>query len=199
MLTKAENPSLLLKDKDVSPVLRLYFDLAHLKQVYRKGWLERGIPASRCESVAEHTYAAAMLALLLIDWFPELDRLRVLELALLHDFGEVGAGDITPADGISRQEKLQREHDSFSRVLNAWPDRDRCLALFEEYERGESKEAKFVRQVEKLEMALQAGVYQSQELGRLEEFLDSADEAVEDPLLRQILDELRAVLNQSGV
>ena len=55
MVTKAENPSAFLKDKDVSPVLRLYFDLTHLKQLYRKGWLERAVPPSRCESVADHS------------------------------------------------------------------------------------------------------------------------------------------------
>jgi len=41
MRTKADNLSAGLKDKDVSPVLRLYFDLAHLKQVYR-GQKKRG-------------------------------------------------------------------------------------------------------------------------------------------------------------
>ncbi len=194
MLTKAGNPSGLLKDKDVSPVLRLYFNLAHLKQVYRKGWLERGIPPGRCESVAEHSYGVAMLALFLTDWLPGLNRLRVLELALLHDFGEIYAGDITPSDGITREEKLQRERDSFLQVLQAWPTRDRYMALFEEYQRGESEEAKFVRQVEKLEMALQAGVYQSQGLGSLVEFLESAGEAIDALRLQQILDDLRILV-----
>lgn len=194
MLTKAGNPSALLKDKDVPPILRLYFDLAHLKQVYRKGWLERGIPTERCESVAEHSYGVAMLALFLAGRFPELNRVRVLELALLHDFGEIHAGDITPSDAIARSDKLQRERDSFSKVLESWPDADRYIAVFNEYERGESAEAKFVRQLEKLEMALQAGVYQCQGLASLTEFLDSAGETIEDPRLRDILDELRRAI-----
>jgi putative hydrolase of HD superfamily len=196
MATKAENPNELLKDKDVSPILRLYFNLAHLKQVYRKGWLERGIPASRCESVAEHSYGVVMLALFLADWFPELDRLRVLQLALLHDFGEIHAGDITPADKVTREEKLRREADSFSRVLRDWPQGEGYLALFQEYERGESKEARFVRQLEKLEMALQAAVYQYQGLASLGEFLNSADEAIDDARLRKILEDLRRLLEE---
>lgn len=194
MVTKAANPSGLLKGKDVSAVLRLYFDLAHLKQVYRKGWLERGIPPSRCESVAEHSYGVATLALFLGGSFPELNALRVLELALLHDFAEIHAGDITPADLVTRREKAHLEAGSFWKVVAHWPDRDRFLALFQEYERGESKEARFVRQLEKLEMALQATVYESQGLGKLEEFLDSAGEAIEDSRLRPILEDLRKLL-----
>jgi len=195
MISKAENPSGLLKDEDVSSVVRLFFDVAHLKQVYRKGWPERGIPAERCETVAEHSYGVVMLALFLTNGFPELDRLRVLELALLHDFGEIGAGDITPAERIPRYEKLQRERDSFLRVLDAWPDRERYIALFDEYQRGKSEEAKFVHQLEKLEMALQGGVYELQGLGSLGEFLESAGKAVEQPKLREVLDDLRSLLD----
>ena len=91
--------------------------------------------------------------------------LRVLELALLHDFGEIHAGDITPSDAIARSDKLQRERDSFSKVLESWPDRRslHCSSLTSTNE-GNRAEAKFVRQLEKLEMALQAGVYQCQGL-----------------------------------
>ena len=191
MKHKAENPGTLLRGRQISPTVELFFDLSHLKNIYRQGWLRRGVPPERCESVADHSFSVAMLAMLLADRFPELDRLRVLELALLHDFGEIHAGDITPGDAVPRDEKTARERESFLEVLRRHPARYHFLSLFEEYEAGASPEARFIRQLEKLEMALQASVYEHQHLGDLGEFLDSAGEAIEDPLLKAILEELR--------
>ncbi len=191
MKNKAENPASLLENKQTSPIVELFFNLSHLKQVYRQGWLRRGVPPERCESVAEHSFSVAMLAMVLADRFPELDRLRVLELALVHDFGEIHAGDITPGDGVPKQEKTRREKESFALVLRESSCRDHLLSLFEEYEAGRSPEAKFVHELEKLEMALQASVYEQQGLGDFSEFLDSAEEAIEDPRLKAILEELR--------
>ena len=87
--------------------------LPQLKQLYRQGWLKRGVPPERCESVAEHTLGVAVLVMLLADTrFPELDAQKVLRMALLHDFGEIDAGDFTPIDGISLQEKHRLEKES---------------------------------------------------------------------------------------
>ncbi len=191
MKNKADNPGALLKGRQTSPLVELFYDLSHLKQVYRQGWLRRGIPPERCESVAEHSFAVAMLALFIADRFPELDRLRLLELALLHDFGEIHAGDITPQDAVPRDEKIARERESFTQVLRRLPSRDYFLSLFEEYEAANTREAQLIRQLEKLEMALQASVYQHQGLADLGEFLDSAGEVIEDPRLKVILEELR--------
>jgi putative hydrolase of HD superfamily len=59
--------------------------------------------------------------------------------------------------------------------------RDELKALWDEYEAGKSKEARFVRAMDKLDMALQA-----QEYGGLEEFIDSALEVLIDPAHRQL-------------
>ena len=191
MKNKADNPGALLGGRQTSPIVELFFELSHLKQVYRQGWLRRGVPPERCESVAEHSFAVAMLALLIADRFPELDRLRLVELALVHDFGEIHAGDITPGDAVPRDEKIARERESFTQVLRRLPSRDYFLSLFEEYEAATTREAKLIRQLEKLEMALQASVYEHQGLADLGEFLDSAGETIEDPRLKAILEELR--------
>ena len=46
-------PAINLQD---SAWLTAWFEVLHLKQVFRKGWLERGLPPARCESVAEHSF-----------------------------------------------------------------------------------------------------------------------------------------------
>ncbi len=175
-------------------VVRAYLEWQHLKQLYRQGWLRRGVPAERCESVADHVLGTALLAMQLADaGRPELDAERVLRLALIHDLGEAHAGDLTPADGVSAEDKHARERDGVRRVVDGLPGGARLLALWDEYEAGTTPEARFVRQVDKLEMALQAAVYEGQGLGDLGEFLDSAREAIGDPELLALLDSLRRI------
>jgi len=191
MHVKASNPVDTLPAAEIHPLIQAYFEFNHLKQLYRQGWLRRGIPDQRCESVAEHTFAVAVLGLLLCDSaFPKLNSQRVLRMALLHDFGEIYTGDIIPSDPISLEEKHQLEQEAIQQVLGELPGAEDYLALWGEFESGETPEAQLVRQLDRLEMALQASVYEHQGMGDLSEFYATARAALSDPGLRQILDEL---------
>ncbi len=193
MKTKAPHPVSALQNNSL-PIIQAYFELAHLKQLYRQGWLARGIPAERCESVAEHTFGVAVTGMLLADaHFPELDSHKILRMALIHDFGEVYAGDIIPGDAISPEEKHQREKEAVTRIFKGLPNGEVYLALWEEFETGATAEASFVRQIDKLEMALQASVYEHQNLGDLTEFYRSAGKEISSPELENILKELEAL------
>jgi putative hydrolase of HD superfamily len=170
-------------------VVEAYFELCHLKQLYRQGWLKRGIPRQRCESIAEHSFGVAMLALWLnAGHVPELDIGKVLRMALLHDLGEVYAGDIIPGDNVPAQEKHQREAQSVERVLRKLPGGEDYLACWQEFELGETAEARFVRQIDRLEMGLQAGVYASQGFENLEEFFTSARQELSEPSLIKLIE-----------
>jgi putative hydrolase of HD superfamily len=180
-----------LEGKQVLPLIEAYFEFNHLKQLYRQGWLRRGVPPERCESVAEHSFGVALLAMFLAEaHFPELEAGKVIRLALLHDFGEIYAGDITPSDGVSRAEKVRQEQAGVAQVLAKLPQGERYLALWEEYEQQRSPEARFVRQIDRLEMALQASVYEHQGLADLSEFFDSVREFLNEIQLQAILREL---------
>ena len=179
---------------DVSPVVRAYVEIQHLKQLFRRGWLRSGVPETHCESVADHSFATALLAMLLADRLrPELDVERVLRMALLHDLGEAYAGDLTPADGVSGDEKHRREAHAVRQILGKLPGGSTYLVLWEEYERQDTAEARFVRRVDRLEMALQAVVYGAQHPAELGEFLDSAAADVNGSELQPLLDELKGM------
>ena len=76
----------------------------------------------------------AMLSLFLADaHFPELDRTKILLLALLHDFGEIHAGDIVPGK-MSLEEKHDLEKAAVERVLAKLPNGKEYLAVWEEYD-----------------------------------------------------------------
>lgn len=175
------------------PAIRAFYQILQLKQLYRQGWLQHGLEAARCESVADHTFGVAVLALLLADEaFSGLDKARVLSMALLHELGEIYAGDLTPQDGISRAEKQERERRGVERALEGLPVGPAYLALWEEYAKGASAEAQFVRQVDRLEMALQASAYAASGAIDPTDFYRSAGRALTLDVLKQALPSLDA-------
>lgn len=191
MRSKGSIPRNALEGRDSSALIEAYFELNQLKNLYRQGWLRRGIPTERCETVAEHVFSMAVLGWWLVDAsFPELNRDAVLRMTLVHELGEIYAGDLTPADGVPAEEKHRREREGLWQVVGKLPRGAELLALWEEFEAGQTAEAKFVRQLDRLEMGFQAAVYKAQGFGDLSEFLASADAAVADPRLRAVLIEL---------
>jgi putative hydrolases of HD superfamily len=190
MKTKGPNPITSLQGSD-NALIHAYFEYVHLKQLYRQGWLVRGIPTDRCESVAEHTFGVAVTAMLLADaHFPMLDKLKILRMALIHDFGEIYAGDIIPRDEVAPEEKHTLEKRAINQIFIGLPQGEDYFNLWLEFEDGASLEARFIRQIDKLEMALQASVYEHLNLGELPEFYRSAAEEITNPELKSILEEL---------
>jgi putative hydrolase of HD superfamily len=85
------------------------------------------------------------------------------------------------------------EEHSVERVLGRLPGGGAYAALWEEYEAGMTPEARFVRQVDRLEMGLQASVYERQGSADLSEFYHSVDRMLSAPDLRAVLYELMAL------
>ena len=150
-------------------------EILGLKKVLRTGWLRAGIESP--ESVAAHSWGMSVLALKLAP--PHLDLARILSLCIVHDVPEVRVGDLTPHDDTTS--KAEDEHKAMQKLAPEW------LALFEEYELGQTPEAKFVKQLDKLDMALQAEIYQSEHGISLEEFIESARLRINDDELKNIL------------
>jgi putative hydrolase of HD superfamily len=194
MKVKASLPLSTLSGRNPSPLLEAYFEINHLKQLYRQGWLRRGLPPERCETVAEHVFGMVMLAWWLVDgFFPTLDRDKVIRMVLVHEIGEVYTGDLTPADNIPRGEKHRLERKALEQVVGKLPRGVEYIALWEEFEHNETPEARLVRQVDRLEMAFQASIYERQDLGDMSEFFASAAQCVSDEQLQSILAELEAL------
>lgn len=173
------------------PFLRAYFEMNQLKLLLRQGWLTRAIHEHQCESVAEHSFGVAFLAMLIADaYYPELDALKILRMALLHDLGEVHVGDLTPAHGVAPSDKTRQEKAAVTKVLNGLSQAETYLEIWEEYEEGSSPEARLVKSIDRLEMALQARVYECQFGADLNEFYASAEKYLQDPKLRPLFDDI---------
>tara|TARA_B100000459_G_C8590921_1_gene207703 strand:+ start:1742 stop:2215 length:474 start_codon:yes stop_codon:yes gene_type:complete len=150
-------------------------EILGLKKVMRTGWVRSGIKSP--ESVAAHSWGMSMLALKLTP--PHLNLQRILAMCIVHDVPEVRVGDLTPHDDTSS--KADDEHKAMQALAPEW------VVLLEEYEQGETPEAKFVKQLDKLDMALQAEVYQEESGIVLDEFIESARQKIVDEELQTLL------------
>ena len=97
-------------------------------------------------------------------------------MCLVHDLPEVEVGDLTPHDDTST--KSQDEHNAMTKLAPQW------LNLFEEYEEQVTEEAKFVKYLDKLDMALMARIYEDSQGLNLGEFIASAREVIGETNLK---------------
>ncbi len=121
-----------------------------MKALKRRGWIQRG--CLQTESDAEHSWGVAFLAMIYTP--KELDKLKCIQLALVHDIVEIKTGDITPQDDILAEVKQQRELLAMSE-LSFQLKQSELKELFEEYENNRTAEAQFVRDLDKIDMIMQ--------------------------------------------
>jgi putative hydrolase of HD superfamily len=118
-----------------------------------------------------------------------LDPLKLLRMALIHDLPEAVIGDLLPSQKSA--ETKENEENAMHQILSLLPkmQRENYLAVWNEYQEGKTREAKAVRQLEKIEMALQAKEYEKfgSASKSLERFIKSAEEATVWPELRRLL------------
>ena len=151
-----------------------FLEVLGLKEVDRAGWKRSGL--TDVESVAAHSWGVAFLVMQICP--PELDRLKLIEMAVCHDVAEVRVGDITPHDGISPEEKVRAETEAMLSLSQGFPRGEYMLELYREYEAGETPEARFLKLCDKLDMAFQSYVYQSRTENDLQNFRKTANRLV---------------------
>jgi len=158
-------------------------DLYRLKETLREGWLRIGVEDP--ESVADHSYATALLA-----WRMArrkgLDERRVLLMSLLHDFHEARLGDIpSPEKRAMGLEKVRAEERKIEALQ--WAEDPEVIGLLDELRIGESEEARLVHAVDGLELLLQARLYRDSGHEEAEDFIRSA---LESSQVRVLLSEI---------
>ncbi|XP_071503409.1 5'-deoxynucleotidase HDDC2-like [Diadema antillarum] len=175
----------------VAETLKFLQNVDELKNQPRRGWLLRGL--SNVESVSDHMYQMAVMAMLVSDKM-NLDRNRCIQIALVHDMAECIVGDITPADGISKEDKHRREKEVMEKLARlAGPDVGQDFyELWKEYEEQSTSEAQFVKDLDRFEMILQAFQYEKREgkPGLLQEFFDSTQGKFQHPTVIEWVREL---------
>ena len=111
--------------------------------------------SGRHESVAEHSWRIALMAMLIGPEFPEADMDKVIRMCLIHDLGEAFTGDIPTFD------KTKADEDREERLLYAWveslpePYAGEMRVLYEEMAERKTLEAKIYKAIDGLEAVLQ--------------------------------------------
>jgi putative hydrolase of HD superfamily len=148
---------------DITAVLQTLRHANQLKHTARTGWVQRGIP--NAENVAAHSYGVTFTALVLAQLLAEpVDLGKLLAMATLHDLAEALTTDIpAPAwrylpPGI----KPDVERTALQEIVAGTSFAAVFLSLWEENHARESLEARLVHDADRLDMYLQALVYEEQ-------------------------------------
>ncbi len=134
--------------------IRFLLELDKQKEITRQTYLA---DASRKEGDAEHAWHLAVMAFLLADYANEkIDVLKTVKMLLLHDVVEIDAGDTYAYDTEGNQTKQLREEQAADRIYGMLPQEQKqeYRALWEEFEKGETPEAKFANTLDKVQPVL---------------------------------------------
>lgn len=152
----------------IDKILDFSKKVGNLKKLNRSGWVRHNV--SNPESVAAHSFRSALLALVLSKE-KKVKRDRVVFLVLVHDLAESIVGDITPFEGISKEEKHNKEHKAM-KSISGEIESPEILNLFEEYLDGTTPESLIAKEIDNFELMLQAYEYELEQKINLEEFWD---------------------------
>lgn len=122
-----------------------------LKCNTRHSWTSSG----RQESVAEHSWRIALMALLMRDEFPNIDMDKVIRMCLIHDLGEAFTGDIPAFD--KKEEDSKKEDEIFLQWIETFPThyKEEFIELLAEMNERKTEEAKLYKALDNLEAVIQ--------------------------------------------
>ena len=130
-------------------ILNFIIEVEKLKGIQRK---TRPVGLDRYENSAEHSWHVCLSALMLKDYANDkIDIDRVIKMLLIHDLGEIDAGDTIIYEGETPQVK-EKEAAGMKRVLAILPQQqaDEYMALWHEFELGESHDAIYAKAIDRL-------------------------------------------------
>lgn len=176
--------------------IEFQMQIGKIKHLRRTGWLVRRVP--NAETVAAHSWRMALMAMQKGLSAVDADVNHVIKMCLLHDVGESVIGDIIPqqhqtsAQKISDVQKQEMEKQAIGALATKYdfPDLE---AFFDEYEGQTTLEARIAKNLDKLDMLLQAYEYMTlyPELDKLDEFMTFNEKSVDLPIFLPDLQEIK--------
>lgn len=109
------------------------------------------------ENDAEHAWHMALMCILLGEYANEdIDLLRTISMILIHDVVEIDAGDTYAYDDEGKKSQRERELRAADRIFGLLPDDQgrKFRELWDEFEEGKTKEAKFAHTMDNVQPAM---------------------------------------------
>ena len=147
-----------MNDK-IRETINFYVLCNKLKDTIRTGHKIWNIKRDRVESVAEHIYGTQMLAIAIYYQFNyDLDLKKILYMLAIHELEEIIIGDLTYFQ-ISNREKEIEGMKACESILKNMIGKDEILSIIKEFNKKETKEARFAYHCDKLECDFQIKLY----------------------------------------
>lgn len=121
------------------------------KFIGRQTYLTDG---KRKENDAEHAWHMAVMTILMSEYAnEEIDVLKTVTMLLIHDLVEIDAGDTYAYDEEGHKDKRMREEKAADRIFGLLPEdqKEKLRNLWEEFEAGQTKEAKFAHAMDHIQ------------------------------------------------
>lgn len=158
-------------------ILNFFEEVFRLKRTPRAGFWYYGVKDP--ESVAEHVFGVALITYIsgkiLKEQGENLNLERAIKMAIIHELGEALIGDIhLEARRYLGKSVEAGERKAFEDMASTLPDsiKEELLDLYEEFDKGETIEAKLVRSADKVDLLIQAYVYEKTGQKNLESFFN---------------------------
>lgn len=135
--------------------------IAFIKEIDKIKYIQRKtklLNSDRNENDAEHSWHLAVMAIVLAEHSNEpIDVLKVVKMVLIHDIVEIDAGDTFIYDTQKNHDNTDEERIAANRIFGLLPKEqaNELIEIWEEFEAGITKEAKFARAMDRLEPLLQ--------------------------------------------
>jgi putative hydrolase of HD superfamily len=189
---------------DSNRLVRFLREINKLKEIQRTGWIRDGV--KNPESVADHCFLTVLMTLIIGKYRKDIDLFKAVKMALVHDIVECKTGDLVLLypeyrndnfkDAVTAEVKKEREQKGMEELVSILDEYGQeYLTLWKEYGEGKTPEARFVKQIDRLENGLQALEYENSKnfkksLKNLEHYFQHFRDDVNDPFLRKILEKI---------
>lgn len=187
-----------LEKNQLLNLLSFFRIVCNLKTIKRSGWIHKSNITSP-ESVADHSYSMCMMSMILAEII-NLDSGHIMKMVIIHDLAESLVGDHMP-DDISSEEKQLVEDKAMKKIISKLPNslRKKYLNIWNEYNDNITVNAKFVHNMDKLEMVLQAKEYEFEGYPKelLQPFIKSATDYISNERFDLVFEILQAIIDDS--
>ncbi len=130
-------------------IANLLFEVRILKDINRSGYAFLG---SGRESIAEHSFTTAFICFAMARMDREVDGERLVAMALVHDLAEARTGDF---NYVQKKYSQINENRAVSHLVKNIPFGDDIRSLMEEFNQGETREARLANDADQLSFILE--------------------------------------------
>ncbi len=144
-----------MQTENLLKLIEFIKEIDKLKYIQRKTKL---FNSDRHENDVEHSWHLGMMAIVLAEHANKaIDMLKVIKMVMIHDIVEIDAGDTFMYDKQKNHSNTEEERKAAQRIFGLLPSNQasELIAIWEEFEAGESEEARFAKAMDRFEPLLQ--------------------------------------------